>query len=72
MARFILNETSYFGAGSRSELVNEIARRGYKKAFIVGDKDLVKFGVVAMVTDTMAISHTTFSLNSKQTQPLTM
>ncbi len=53
MARFILNETSYFGAGSRSELVNEIARRGYKKAFIVGDKDLVKFGVVAMVTDTM-------------------
>lgn len=53
MARFILNETSYFGAGSRSELVNEIARRGYKKAFIVGDKDLVKFGVVTMVTDTM-------------------
>ena len=51
--RFILNETSYFGAGSRSELVNEIARRGYNKAFIVGDKDLVKFGVVAMVTDTM-------------------
>ena len=51
--RFILNETSYFGAGSRETLAGEIARRGYTKAFIVGDKDLVNFGVVKMVTDTM-------------------
>ena len=51
--RFILNETSYFGAGSRETLATEIARRGYTKAFIVGDKDLVEFGVVAKVTDTL-------------------
>ncbi len=53
MARFILNETSYFGAGARENLNAEIERRGYNKAFIVGDKDLVNFGVVKMVTDTM-------------------
>lgn len=48
--RFILNETSYFGSGARRELKNEIARRGFKKAFIVADKDLIKFGTVDMVT----------------------
>ena len=51
--RFILNETSYFGAGSREVLAGEIERRGFEKAFIVGDADLVKFGVVKMVTDTL-------------------
>ncbi|MCH5350503.1 MAG: lactaldehyde reductase [Clostridiales bacterium] len=48
--RFILNETSYFGSGARKELKNEIARRGFKKAFIVADKDLLKFGTVDLVT----------------------
>lgn len=52
--RFILNETSYFGAGSREVLSGEIARRGFKKAFIVADKDLIKFGTVKMVTDVLA------------------
>lgn len=45
MARMILNETSYFGAGCRREVVGELNRRNMKKAFIVSDKDLVKFGV---------------------------
>ncbi|MBQ7373594.1 MAG: lactaldehyde reductase [Clostridia bacterium] len=47
----ILNETSYFGAGCRKELCPELNRRGYKKAFVVTDKDLVKFGVSKFVTD---------------------
>lgn len=51
--RFILNETSYFGAGARRELLGEIRARGFHKAFIVADKDLVKFGVVDMVTSTL-------------------
>ena len=51
--RFILNETSYFGAGSRSVLAGEIERRGYKKAFIVADKDLISFGVAKLVTDVL-------------------
>ena len=52
--RFILNETSYFGAGSREALATEVAKRGYKKAFIVADKDLIKFGTVKLVTDILA------------------
>lgn len=49
--RIILNETSYFGPGSRSVIPGEIKARGYKKALVVSDKDLVKFGVVKMITD---------------------
>jgi lactaldehyde reductase len=48
--RIVLNETSYFGAGSRSVLAAEIAARGFRKALVVTDKDLTKFGVAAKVT----------------------
>ena len=61
--RMILNETAYFGAGSRNVIPEEIKRRGFKKAFIVSDKDLVKFGVVKMITgllDKAAIPYTVF------------
>ena len=47
--RIILNETSYFGAGSRKVIAEEVAKRGYKKALIVTDKDLIKFGVADQV-----------------------
>lgn len=50
-SRMILNETSYFGAGAINEIVNEAKARGFKKALVVTDKDLVKFGVTAKVTD---------------------
>ena len=49
--RMILNETSYFGAGAISEIVTEAKARGFKKALIVTDKDLIKFNVVKKVTD---------------------
>ncbi len=49
--RFILNETSYHGAGAVKEIIPEITSRGFKKALIVTDEDLVKFGVVQKVTD---------------------
>ncbi len=52
--RFILNETAYFGCGARKELKNEIARRGFQKAFIVADKDLIRFGTVDLVTGELA------------------
>lgn len=51
MARMILNETSYFGKGSISEVVTEAKARGFKKALVVTDKDLVKFNVAKKVTD---------------------
>lgn len=43
--RIILNETSYHGAGSRTEIATEVKRRNFKKALFVTDKDLIKFGV---------------------------
>ena len=49
--RFILNETSYHGKGAVQEIIPEITSRGFKKALIVTDEDLVKFGVVKRVTD---------------------
>ena len=59
--RFILNETSYFGSGARKELKHEIARRGFRKAFVVADKDLIKFGTVDMVTNELSVSYEIFS-----------
>ena len=53
MNRIILNETSYFGAGCRSVIAVEAARRGFKKAFFVTDKDLIKFGVAAEIYKTV-------------------
>ena len=50
MYRMILNETSYFGAGARTALPDEIKRRGFSKALIVTDAVLVKAGVVAKIT----------------------
>ncbi len=64
MARMVLNETSYFGAGCRKEAGAELKKRGVKKAFVVSDKDLVNFGVVKMVTDVLTdngIDFTVFS-----------
>lgn len=51
--RFILNEVSYFGPGARKELPEVIARLGKHKALVVTDKDLVRFGVAAKVTDVL-------------------
>lgn len=51
--RFILNEVSYFGPGARKELPNVVARLGYKKALVVTDKGLMKFGVAKMVLDVL-------------------
>ncbi|KID01922.2 lactaldehyde reductase [Hafnia alvei] len=48
--RMILNETSFFGRGAVNELVPEVLRRGYGKALIVTDTQLVACGVVEKVT----------------------
>ena len=49
--RFVLNETSYHGAGAIKEIVPEFKNRGFKKAFVTTDPGLLKFGVTAKVTD---------------------
>ena len=62
--RFILNEVSYFGPGARKMLPEAIERLGKKKALVVTDPGLVKFGVAGMVTDVLdkaGISYEVFS-----------
>ncbi len=49
--RFVLNGISYHGHGAIKEIPGLIQARGYKKAFVASDPDLVKFGVTAKVTD---------------------
>ena len=49
MYRIVLNETSYYGAGCRSVIADEIRKRGFKKVLLVTDKDLIRFGVAAAV-----------------------
>lgn len=49
--RFVLNGISYHGHGAIQEIPELIRSRGFKKAFVVSDPDLVKFGVTAKVTD---------------------
>ncbi len=51
--RIVLNETSYHGAGARENIALEAKKRGFKKALLVTDKDLVKFGVAAKVTEVL-------------------
>jgi len=63
--RMILNETSYFGAGARAELVGEVKRRGYKKALVVTDAVLVKAGTVAKVTSLMDVAGLAYELFDK-------
>lgn len=48
--RIILNETSYFGPGSREVIASEIKSRGFAKVLLITDKDLVKFGVADKIT----------------------
>ena len=51
--RFVLNETSYHGAGAIQEIVAEAKGRGFQKAFVCSDPDLVKFGVTKKVLDVL-------------------
>ena len=64
MNKFVLNETSYHGAGAIAAVPTEIQNRGFKKAFVASDPDLVKFGITSKVTDLLdaaAIPYTLYT-----------
>ncbi len=64
MPRFVLNETSYHGSGAILNIVPEIVARGFKKAFVASDPDLVKFGVTQKVTKLLEEAKVEYSLYS--------
>lgn len=60
--RIVLNETSYHGAGAIKEIVTEVRGRGFKKAFLCSDPDLVKFGVTGKVTSILDEANLNYEL----------
>lgn len=62
--RFVLNGISYHGHGAIQEIPGLITSRGYKKAFVASDPDLVKFGVTKKVTDLLDKNGIAFELYS--------
>ncbi len=65
MNRFVLNETSYHGAGAVAAVADEIIARGFKKAFVASDPDLIKFGVTKKVTDVLDNAKIAYALFSE-------
>ena len=63
--RFMLNETSYHGFGAKDEVITEAKARGFKKALIVTDADLVKFGVMKKITDLLDKNNMAYAIYDK-------
>ena len=62
MERFILNETSYFGKGSRKVLVSEIKKRHFENVLVVTDEELFKIGISNKVTDMLEAEDIKFTI----------
>ena len=64
MNRFVLNETSYHGAGAIAAIATEAKNRGFKKAFVCSDPDLVKFHVTDKVLKVLTDNGLAYELYS--------
>ena len=72
--RIVLNTISYHGHGAIENIVPELTARGYKKAFVCSDPDLIKFGVTKKVTDLLDAAGFAYTVYSeiKPTPPSPM
>jgi len=62
--RFVLNGMSFHGHGAINEIPGIVKSKGFKKAFVASDPDLVKFGVTSKVTDLLAANGIGFEVYS--------
>ena len=62
--RFVLNGMSFHGHGAIQEIPGIVKGKGFKKAFVASDPDLVKFGVTNKVTDLLAENGIDFEVYS--------
>lgn len=62
--RFVLNGVSYHGKGAIQEIPGIIESKGFKKAFIATDPDLIKFGVTKKVTDLLDAKNQAYEVYS--------
>ena len=65
VSRIVLNTISYHGHGAIENIVPELTARGYKKALVCSDPDLVKFGVTKKVTDLLEAANFAYALYSE-------
>ena len=63
--RIVLNTISYHGHGAIENIVPELTARGYKKAFVCSDPDLIKFGVTGKVTALLDAAGFAYSVYSE-------
>jgi len=63
--KIVLNETSYHGTGAIKEITVEAKNRGFKKAFVCSDPDLIKFNVTSKVTDLLKAESMDFEIYSE-------
>ena len=63
--RIVLNTISYHGHGAIENIVPELTARGYKKAFVCSDPDLLKFGVTKKVTDLLDAANFAYTVYSE-------
>ena len=63
--RIVLNTISYHGHGAIENIVPELTARGYKKAFVCSDPDLIKFGVTKKVTDLLDAANFAYAVYSE-------
>ncbi|WP_443863952.1 lactaldehyde reductase [Fusobacterium ulcerans] len=62
--RIVLNNISYHGAGAIKAIPDEVRGRGFKKAFICSDPDLIKFGITGKVTSILEAEGLAYELYS--------
>ena len=67
--RIVLNTISYHGHGAIENIVPELTARGYKKAFVCSDPDLLKFGVTKKVTDLLDAAGFAYTVYSEIKPP---
>ena len=65
VSRIVLNTISYHGKGAIEKIPEELQARGYKKAFVCSDPDLLKFGVTQKVTDLLDKASFPYSVYSE-------
>ena len=63
--RIVLNTISYHGKGAIENIVPELTARGFKKAFVCSDPDLIKFNVTQKVTDLLAAASFAYDIYSE-------
>ncbi len=62
--RIVLNETSYYGAGCRTVIADEVRKRGFRKALFVTDGDLIRFGVAEKIEEVLRAAEIPYDIYS--------